>query len=287
MDDGAAESKARAFLAELADLSAPVPLERYVSHVNGVLKYVDDMEPDEPGSSFVRKEKLYIMVNDKDIEERQRFTVCHEIAHHVLKLESQHQGPAWSYTKRPPNEVACDVFAAELMLPWKLFKPHVDKADLGFSAIDELASLFKASVTSTGSRFAVMNKIPCAFVLIEQNRVRHASRSVSLRGSGAWIQPGSSVSADTPAGRVRAQGSGTIGPEEVDPDLWFSDWTSGGSLWEESRFLPKWDQTLTLLWGEEEEIQERRPHRESTDVGGGEYRALDGNLPWPSGKRRR
>ena len=145
--------------------------------------------PTKPGWSFtINSGKHYIRVNGKDSDERQNFTACHEIAHIVLGLPSDHKElPWWSYAKRSPNEIACDVFAAELLLPYKLFKPLVDKSDISLSAVDGLAQDFVASAMATGSRFAALVRAPCAFVLSEQGKVRYASRSTALRDANAWI----------------------------------------------------------------------------------------------------
>jgi Zn-dependent peptidase ImmA (M78 family) len=70
-------------------------------------------------------------VNGNDSDERQRFTACHEAAHIELGLPSEHaELPWWSYAKRSPNEILCDAFAAKLLMPYKLFKPLVDKAEI-------------------------------------------------------------------------------------------------------------------------------------------------------------
>ena len=157
---------------------------------------------DEPGYSFESNGKHFICVNDKDSEERRRFTACHEIAHIVLGLPSDHSSMTWwSYARRPKNEVLCDVFAAELLLPKQLFEPLVRDEQIGFTAIDELAGRFMASTTATGSRYATVMDAPCAFVLSEKGVVRYASRSNSLRDAGGWIPPrmlGSSRNVDPP-----------------------------------------------------------------------------------------
>ena len=43
-------------------------------------------------------------------------------------------------------------------------------------------------------------------------------------------------------------------PEEIDADIWFSDWERGGTLLEEARHFAPWDQTLTLLWFKDGEV---------------------------------
>ena len=68
---------------------------------------------------------------------------------------------------------------------------------------------------------------------------------------------------------------------------WFYDWSGLGILLEDARHLLRWDQTLSLLWFEDDAI----PPRASPEGGGEEeepaLRELDGILPWPDKSRRR
>lgn len=89
----------------------------------------------------------------------------------VLEIPSDHAAPSWSYAKRPQSEIACDVFAAELLLPHKLFKPRVDAVDVNLDAIGDLAKEFDASLVATASRFTTFSSELCAFVLSEGGRV--------------------------------------------------------------------------------------------------------------------
>lgn len=281
-----AQLKGREFVAEVAPKEVPVPMELYIRHLGAKLKVENDMEADESGTSFVNDGKLCISVNGNDSAERRRFTICHEIAHFKLKLGSDHKGmPQWSPVKRTLNEVCCDIYATELLLPWHLFSPYASRSDISFAALEEISEQFEASLSATGSRFASMSPVPCAFVLVDRGLVKHATRSPSLRESKAWIQPKSSLAPESVSARLRAGKCGG-GCEEVDPDLWFSDWTSGGALYEEARHFHKWDQTLTLLWGDEEDIQAPRP-REEAAIRDDEYRPLDGILPWRGRSKRK
>ena len=107
-------------------------------------------------------------------KERQRFTICHEIAHAVLGLPSDHGSQPWWSTKRPLEERLCDLFAVELLLPEKLFKPLAEKSIVSFESLDALASQFLVSTTATGSRFASVISTPIAFVLSEGGKVKYA-----------------------------------------------------------------------------------------------------------------
>ena len=292
MDEKTAVARARKFVREVGSLELPPSIELFAQRIGGVIRLESDLSQGEPGYSFESKGKYFICVNENDSEQRRRFTVCHEIAHIVLDLPSQHSSPWWSYAKRPNNEIRCDEFAAELLLPKKLFEPMVQSEPVSFSTIDKLGQQFMASTTATGSRYAFMMDAPCAFVLSEQGVVRYASRSKLLREAGGWIQPGMKIPLKTPSAHARAMNVET-GADEVAADVWFDDWSRGGVILEESRHLESWDQTLTLLWFEDEEVPplpfnaKRGMRNLSTGGGGPLLNELDGILPWPGKSRRR
>jgi len=287
MDEFAAVVKARELARRANPTEIPVRVEAYVEDQKAVLRLQSDMGPDEPGWSFSDGGKHFICVNANDRPERQRFTICHELAHIVLGLKSEHNAlPWWSYSKRPPDEILCDVFAAELLLPYRLFKPLADDAAIEMESVEKLAAQFLASVTATGSRFAAVHAEPCAFVLSEQGKVRYASRSNSMKDGYAWITPRIDLPYGSVSERARA-GETCDGPEKVDADVWLADWERGGVLLEEVRHFPQWDQTLTLLSFENGEMppEKREEVREDEEELG--LQELDGNLRWPGKKRRR
>lgn len=293
MDEFDAILKARQLVRKVNPTTIPVPVELYAREVGAVIRPQTDMGPDEAGSCFEIKGKRFICTNANDRLERQRFSVCHEVAHLSLGLPSQHQSlPWWSYAKRPLAEILCDVFAAELLLPYDLFHPEAEKASIGLSSIDNLADRFAASVTATGSRFAYVVSAPVAFVLSEKGKVRYASRSKPLRDASAWIPTRLDVPDGSLSKSLRA-GTSVDSKDAVDADLWFSEWERGGILAEEVRYLAQWDQTLTLLWFEDEEVPGRKIrdergeiHEDEDSEGDALLKELDGNLRWPSKRRR-
>lgn len=287
MDEFSAVMKARELINKVGPNAIPVPIEPYLEKLDAVLRAAYDLSANEAGYTVEIKSKHYIHVNGKDSEERQRFTACHEAAHVALGLQSEHvELPWWSYAKRSPNEIFCDVFAAELLLPYKLFKPLVDKSDISLAAVDGLAKDFVASTMATGSRYATMARAPCAFVLSERGKVRYASKSTALRDARAWIPSRIALPQRSVSERLRAGGA-YDGPEEIGADIWFTDWEPGGALLEDARHLKQWDQTIALLWFEDEEVPppERDRHRREEEESG--LAELDGVLPWPARKRRK
>jgi hypothetical protein len=279
--------KAREFIGKMGPLALPVSIDAYAAAAGATVK-VDDLEPGEAGWSFQKPNGDWcICVNRQDRPERQRFTVCHEVAHIALGLPHEHgYGPAWSYAKRPATEVWCDVFASELLLPHKLFKPQVDAAELGLAAIDELSGVFEASTMATGSRFAAFSSCLCAFVLSEQGRVRYCSRSPTMRDAKAWISAGSALPDASLSKRLRAGDVGA-GPQEIEADVWFSDWDREGALYEDARHLAQWDQTIALLWFDDNDLPSPREGRGKWEEQTYGLRELDGELPWPGRRKRR
>lgn len=293
MDEFSVVMEARRLVRMVNPTAIPAPVEAYVERVGAVLSVDMSLEDNEPGWSFENEKngKKYICVNGKDSPERRRFTVCHELAHLILGLPSEHREvPSSSYVKRSQPEIFCDIFAAELLLPFGLFKPLADKAEIGLASIDALASRFEASTMATGSRFAAVLKAPCAFVLSEKGQVRYASRSTVLRDASAWVAPRIELPASSLSAKLRG-GLECDSQEAIEADEWFQHWERGGMLLEEARHLDRFDQTLTLLWFEDEEVPPpKRGTGRDSEIEEDEdvlLKELDGVLPWPGKKKRR
>ena len=230
-----------------------------------------------------------ITVNSLETEERQRFTICHEIAHIVLALESSHEEvPSWSYAKRHPNEIACDTFAAELLMPYQQWLSLVPKEEPSLELIQGMAALLSTSFPAAASRFASLSDIPCAFVTMERGAVRYAARSTSLRQAGAWISPRSAIPVGSVAHRLRSSGSSAADTDEVAQDIWFDNWEKGLDLWELSRHYARTDTTTSLLWFDSDDLPEVEVNRFGVRVeDDGGLAELTGQLPWPGRSRRR
>jgi hypothetical protein len=296
IDEFTAVLRAREFVRKVNPITVPVAVEKYADEIRAVIRPQADLGPDEAGYSFQGSGKYFICTNANNSLERQRFTICHELGHIKLKFPSQHQAlPWWSYAKRPLAEILCDIFAAELLLPYDLFKPEAERSAVSLAAVENLAGRFEASLTATGSRFAAVAGMPLAFVLSEQGKVRYPSRSAPLKDAGAWIAPRLDLPRGSLSKKVRG-GAPSDGPQKVDADIWFSDWERGGTLLEEARHVIQWDQTLTLLWFEDEQIPPRKVRNDRGEVeeqeeelegDDGLLKELDGHLRWPGKRRRR
>ncbi len=286
MDELTAATKAREFVRRCEPVSLPVSVDNYAAQIGGIVKAKVLQENEDAWSFRDKNGKYRICVNCAHNTRRQRFSACHEIAHVVLEIPSDHSNPSWSYARRSIGEIACDVFAAELLLPYKLIKPRVDASEMSLTSVSELAEEFDASLVSTGSRFATFSGELCAFVLSEGGKVRYSARSSKLRNANAWIRPGSPLPTGSYSARVRA-GNTRSGPEEAEPVEWFEEWNGDGSFFEDALHLEKWDQTLSLLWFDDEDLPPKGTNRIQWEEQTQGLRELDGVLPWPSRKKRR
>lgn len=286
--------RARRLLKRLPLDALPVPLDAYLNAASEelagaslVLRRDSTLGSDEPGHSLALGGKHYIVLNANDSAERQRFTACHELAHLLLCLPTEHGDDSAAFARRSPNETLCDVYAAEILLPFPLIKARVEDMNLDFASVDELAALFQASRLATGSRFAVVCDRPCAFVLAKNGIVRYASLSTSLRQSRGWIRPRLPLPASSLAAHLR-RGADLDGPIEVPAADWLDDWKRGGLVLEDARHHAQWDQTLSLICFDDDQIPvSADSEHQDEDEEEPALRELDGVLPWPGRRRRR
>jgi hypothetical protein len=268
-----------------------LPLQQFVKELKGVadnivIRFDDTLDADEAGHTVPIAGKQCIVVNANDRTERQRFTACHEIAHITLGVATEHGDREGAFPGRSPNEILCDVFAAELLLPSHLARPIVEESDLEFAAVQNLAKTFGASLSAAGSRFAALCDRPCAFVLVQNGVVRYASRSQSLQARRAFVRPRQTVPTHSMVARL-LRAEAIDGPIEVSADEWFDDWRAGGMVLEDARLAARWNHALALLWLDDD-AGSADGEDGGDDVGGESLlRPLDGVLPWPGRRGRR
>lgn len=289
MNEFEAEQKARRFVQDAGISAVPVDLGLYVAKVAGKVS-LDVLGPGEAGYTMVTGAGPLITINEMDRATRRRFTVCHEIGHLVLDLPSEHgYGPDWSYAKRSANEVCCDVFSAELLLPVVFFTPLARGLAPDFDAVDELRAKFFASREATASRLAATSRLACGYVLSEGGKVRHMVRSPALGDACGWVSSGTPLPAGSAAAALRG-GGGRSGSATYSGNVWFEGWQDV-ELSESSVFIPEHDQTLTLLYCTDQDELDALPRvgipeREGNDEGDALLKPLDGYPGWAGSGRR-
>lgn len=161
-----ARDAARRILAEAEVHTLPVPLERIIKSKGVRIQYAPlDMELS--GMAYVRDGQSVIGVNSLHHPNRQRFTIAHELAHHILHASmlngSVHVDKV--ILKRDPlaargvdtTEIQANNFAAELLMPEALLAKFMGPGfDIGDDeALATLARRFK--VSSSALQYRLIN----------------------------------------------------------------------------------------------------------------------------------
>ena len=249
MDELTAIGRARRLVGTLT--TAPVDVAALAAAHGMDVKETDQLDDGEAGNTFSKGGRKIILVNKNDDPFRRRFTVLHELGHHVLELSSKHGASIPSnelerFVGRPPEEKICDVFAAECLVPWHLLKPLVSDAAFSVDTIEQLHKLFQASRQCVASSFVRASREPVAYLYAEQGRIQSVVVSVALKDLRIFIQGGMLPS--TSAAALALASAETIEIADLDA----SDWSSSDAAldfacYEEAIHRGAWGQTLSLL----------------------------------------
>lgn len=289
MDELQARQRARTFMSGIPGLIA-ANMEAYARAANARIRH-EALDVGESGYTVQKGTGFIITINSDEPPQRQRFTVCHEIAHIILELPSAHRElPSWSYAKRDLNEVWCDIFASELLMPYEQFLKKIPEDEPSVDVIEALAHEFGASFPATASRYASVVSFPCAYVTMDRDIIRYAAPNAALRRKGVRMPMKRPIPPGSVAHRLRAVGERATETDQVEQDVWFENCDSGYDLQELSRHYGKHDQTISLLWCSEDELPrgevDRFSRRVDEDEDGG-LEALTGVLTWQKRGRRK
>jgi hypothetical protein len=291
MDENVVLIRAQQLLAkhELGS-SFPVDVAKLAEAEGYEVRESDRLEDDEAGNTFeLPGGRRIIVVNKRNHPYRRRFTVLHEIAHHVLELPSRHGShlPAAElerFGSRPVEEVRCDVFAAECLVPWRLMKPLTDRYEFTADTVADLSDQFQASRPCVASRFARLSSAPVAYAVAEEGIIKYVIPSQALREARIWIPSEVPLPRGSAAAAAIEQGCETL-VEDLDGEVWStSDDASRFSVHEEVIHMEQWSQTLVLLSFEEEEppaVSDRRAWSEDAEL----LPELTGYLSWDKSRR--
>jgi Zn-dependent peptidase ImmA (M78 family) len=165
--DGAREA-AKKVLAEAGVRSAPVPVERIVK-ARGITLQFAPLGDELSGMAYIKDGLKIIGVNALHHPNRQRFSVAHELAHHVLHVpeisEAIHVDRGFRVLHRnkvsaegsDPLEVEANAFASELLMPDALLADAIGDTGLDLdddAAVEALARRFKVSASAMRNRLS-------------------------------------------------------------------------------------------------------------------------------------
>lgn len=130
-------------------------------------------------------DEAIITINSRSNFERKRFSLGHEIGHWQLHrgmdFACLHQDIGNPSGKTKQKERDADRFAANLLMPWFLFKPIAQSlAHADFKAISELSRRFHTSFVATAIRFVESNVMPTMIVCHDQQKRQWFNRSKDI-----------------------------------------------------------------------------------------------------------
>lgn len=189
----------------------------------------------------------------------QRFSVAHELGHyfldghidHVLPSDGVHTSEA-GFVSADPYELEADQFAAGLLMPTPLFRRAISNYEASLSAIEEIASLCKTSLTATAIRYAQLSEDAVAIVVSTGTKVEyaHLSNTMKLLPEFAWPRKGSPVPRGTATANFNVTPGRVAQSERADAEIDILDWLGGARsarATEEVIGLGSYGKTLTVL----------------------------------------
>ncbi len=195
---------------------------RAIAHDAGATVKIRELERCEARIIGVG-DRAIISVSENSGPQRQRFSIAHELGHWDLHRGRQFECRATDIDNAandPLNpERQADEYAADLLMPWYLFKPMVAKArQVDLALLEGLHSKFDASLTATAIRIAEANVEPVIVACYDGSGRRWVKRSKDVPERWypvAKLDP-ETYAADVLAGKCARTHISTVGA-----DAWF------------------------------------------------------------------
>lgn len=151
----------------------PVPIERVAQLQGAEIRRVP-YEGKVSGVLFRDNGRTVIGVNSRHGENRQRFTIAHELGHLTLHAGGRifvdrdftvRRRDDLSSQATDPDEIEANAFAAEILMPATMLERDVDKTAVDYEsddAIEDLAKRYQVSVQAMTIRLSTLGLIPQA-----------------------------------------------------------------------------------------------------------------------------
>jgi len=182
---------------------------------------------------------------------RKRFTIAHEIGHRELHgvgayYDTLRDLRTWT---RGSKEIEANIFASELLMPERLFRPLISRKPPSLQFIDELAAEFRTSNQAAAIRFVETTSEPCAFVVFRRGQYEWSRKSQCFE---FFIHDGS-LHKYTGVADILAGKPFIPGPARTPAGAWLEGQDPEGraTIMEDTRHLSEFDEVVALLWVDE------------------------------------
>lgn len=199
-------------------------------------------------------DRAIITVNSASRRSRQRFSAAHELGHWLcdrgrvafactetmLTTEWHHENP----------ETRANRFAADLLLPEKLFGPDGRNQEMTFATVRKLADRYGTSLTATAIRLVELGSFPAMLICNERGsrRWKWFSRGPDVPDN---LWPADEPGAESVAYDLLRGGDGEESATDVSAGAWFDDESADRYVISEDS-IRSGDFVLSLLWWRDE-----------------------------------
>lgn len=195
-----------------------------------------------------------IRVSDKiTLSGRRRFTIAHEIGHRVLHGAGSYVDTLNDLRSKDVGSIETEAnwFANELLMPERLFVPHVSRQPPSLQFVDSLAETFRTSGQATALRFIKLTKEPCALVMTKENCVLWSAKSSNF---DFRLRSGTLHEYTSAAEIWDGQLTDTKGMVDTPAGAWIENIDPLGkqNIKEDSRQMGNYNQVISLLWIDDE-----------------------------------
>lgn len=184
---------------------------------------------------------------------QKRFVIAHELGHvllHPLVRQIDEvtisQASNWSLNQNP-EEIEANLFAAEVLMPQRLFVPCIEGKEPGFELVRVLAEKFSTTLTATAIQFIRYTKEECALIASKDGHRKWfaLSEQFSFR-----LRDEISNHKYTCATELVTSGKSAIRASDVPAGCWLQNYSPDGKeyITEDSIASNIFGSTLSLLW---------------------------------------
>jgi hypothetical protein len=234
------------------DEVGPVPVETMAV---GLDLMVETKPIDGAEGRLVRGRSGGLVVVNDGIRNRgkRRFVIAHELGHFVLHKEPEkfsicNEQAFVDWHGHRPHEKEANVFAAELLMPNRLYREEAQFREMNAETIDELREIFDVSFTAAAIRYVDLDVVPCAVVCTRDGEIQWFRTSDSFPYD--WVPVGTDARPYSGAGEYFRNGSVSDEPEVTACEEWFEDdyRTVEGDCLEQCVTMPNHNSVLSLIW---------------------------------------
>ncbi len=232
-----------------------VPLELLVAGRGPLIRY-KEIKGADGRIVFGEKRNAIITINSKiEYEGKRRFTIAHELGHFEMhKNISVHNDDDLTLNnfKYGNQEAEANQFAAELLMPEKLFKEECNRKKFSPDLLRQLSEKFNSSITSVAYRFLEIGNHPIFVFNSCNNKVRYWKKT-----EGYYLKVKDITNLAPPIDSVAAEffNDGTIyrkedSAQEINKSTWFETgkYDNAESFFEYCIVTPKYNTVLSIVW---------------------------------------